>query len=693
MKKLNENLFIQKWEDSMLSKLKNIYPNTDVNILHKLLRDEVVKNIKNPRVVIKNTYVRKESQTNLLSIVDFLLREKPIICANGSFYRRQDQDMAPTTKMISFQMDNRKAIKHEMFKYIKEGNIEMADNKNLAQNNEKIKTNSSYGAMGCPSSFTYNVSTAGAITGQGRSIISTTMWCTEYFIANNIKFDNFDDLLVYVTNIVQENNNENMRDIITYIPEDIKLIKYLMSKLTYKSTNPRLHAATILKILKKCDPITKAKLYYKNNILEFVRQNTPIRNLISNMLDLPGVEFCNPYEIPETYVPGMTEFTNLLLEYVYYPHIVYDKVHKYKHYHRKAVIGSDTDSVFINLGPWTFSIADIHMQTSNVVKNVLNDNQYAFKIVNIITNILQIIIHNYYKILCTNVNMLPEYHKRISIKSEYLFDKFILFASTKKNYIFRKLLKEGELLDPPEFGTTGGNLNSKSKNKQVSKRIQTILQECLITPDKVEPVQLLGEIFRLKNDIIESLKRGEITYLEPSKIKSHLEYKPEVQTLANVGEGFNVTAKVGELLEYERNSKNEVVFNRAPLKIKKFRGYLTYIIATGDMVFSPPAPTNIVDLIELTKVEQLDLIKDSHPGIYNNLVNGFFGDSLLKTYGISTMSLPVALDRIPEWLAPYIDYEGIARKHISPLITLLPSVGIHIDNIRQNNYYSTVLNV
>jgi hypothetical protein len=58
-------------------------------------------------------------------------------------------------------------------------------------------------------------------------------------------------------------------------------------------------------------------------------------------------------------------------------------------------------------------------------------------------------------------------------------------------------------------------------------------------------------------------------------------------------------------------------------------------------------------------------------------------EPFLARYGLRSIAIPVTdtVTSIPPWLIEVIDYEKITNKHLQPIISLLPSIGVYKSRI------------
>lgn len=684
-----ENAFIKKYIDSAVADLKLMSPDLPDKYLRDFVGREVCKYIVDQPVNIKNTYTELDQNTTLLSVLHFIETEKPIICGNGSFYCHQNEHMSEISKMLMEFRSRRTVFKNKMFECEQKGdNLGYIQN-NLAQNNEKIKMNSMYGASGEASSYQYNTACAGAVTSQGRSVITTTMWFDEAFLGANFGFTFMSDMLNYIKDILNEENHLEMYEWIEYVPTDDDIIRFYIRRFEGKESKNNVCGA-LTQILKYATDTQKVKLYYKNNLIEFIDKNPKVQQLILNEilsdkiiheddklktkrndeveLDDDGnpiylwhkgdvVEFLDPNKVPEQFVKPLDDLWSILEEFVYMKNfIAYDKVDKYAYHKRKVIMYSDTDSVFIYLGFWIFKMLEyLRGWTYDDIslKQLESETPLVLKIANIIIRMVYIGIHKTYDTLASNVNIAPDFRKYINIKNEFLMDRYIGFPNIKKNYINRVIVQEGNIFEKPKIDTKGGNLNAKSKNKLVTKRVNKTIEDVTMNGDKILPEELLYDIYHFRDDIEKSLKAGEITYLAPIKVKNPEEYTN-------------------------------------PYSQSKYLAVEAYRIATNDETIDLPGSFNLVD-VNMEDINSLDYLKDNYSEIFNRLKDGYYANKNFGKRGIKYIAIPMKLEKIPDWIKPYVNVDDITRKHLSPLTALLPSLGISQDTIKSKTYYSTVL--
>ena len=111
-----DSKFLNNYKKEMTKIMLTIDPSLDKDFVEDVVLDMIKKNVKNPRVILDNNYTGENRETTLLSVFDWVLERKPIICGNGTFYKNQYEAINPIAKMLENFLAQRKAYKKAMFK-------------------------------------------------------------------------------------------------------------------------------------------------------------------------------------------------------------------------------------------------------------------------------------------------------------------------------------------------------------------------------------------------------------------------------------------------------------------------------------------------------------------------------------------------------------------------------------------------
>lgn len=653
---LTGNEFIKSYKTQMNSTLKRIYPSLTDEFLDKYINTQLALRFKDIIGTFENTYRKTSKNMTASELIDWFLTEKPIPATNGAFFKRHEQELSNITPMIIRDVQDRKKIKGRMFKKRENGDFEgyLADN--LLQNNIKIGINSIYGALGSYLSILYNESLASGITSIGRSVIATTMWTLERFAGNNIIFDTYDDLLLYVDKVLQDiDRNDVILDesYMNYdnLPDDKHIIKSLMSKIRKSDQNmDKMYerARRLYLMLSRCDNRAKALLYYRNNLIEFCRRNNRVESILMDLVSLEDT-FHNPYEPSNNILPYLNTFKSLVTTWVFHNHMQYDRIKMYINDLRRIVVGSDTDSVFGQFQQWHDYVIDVAKQ-----RGLVTDRNTTFKTVNFIANTITDVIHLAYAKYCSNNNISKEWHKYLKIKNEFYYERMQWWPSTKKNYLFLESINEGQLIDPPQFGAKGKNMNSSSDNPYVTAALNKIAsEELILTPsEEISHSRILSRLFELRQEIEDSLKAGESKFGAPKGVKASYD---------------------------------------DPMRIAQYKAAMVYN-STAEIEDRYPLPASINIINVKFAASDVENIRSKFPIIADRLEKHIFNSPDKRTkevfnrQGIKAIAIPQNDEvKIPEWIVPYINIDDIVKKFLAPLTSLLPAIHLNTDVMGSQN--------
>lgn len=218
---------------------------------------------------------------------------------------------------------------------------------------DKIDCNGIYGTLGMYTSLVYNINVATSITSQGRALISSATMLFESFLANNVKFGSINEVLQFIDNIISERPYRKYKDY-NVIESDISLEDCFAKVILSCGWNwiPEWDEMEIIwNVLSHLDREDINRIYYKNNLYEFMSNSKPL-NLVRKMLHNLKAPLLNSLDIPEEIQEDIKEFASLLKEYVYYRYMYIDRIDRCDNMIKSVVMISDTDSTIISLDAW-----------------------------------------------------------------------------------------------------------------------------------------------------------------------------------------------------------------------------------------------------------------------------------------------------------------------------------------------------
>ena len=639
---LDDYTMIRKWKKEMRRLLGIRYPQATRKEMDKYLGRKLDEHLKVEDVEFYNNYTGTRYASSTLDITEYYYKVKPITTEHGVLFDPHADN--PASKMLMKWKYSRTNYKNLMKDSPKDSfEYSLYD---LYQLLEKIKSNSYYGVSGARTSIFYNLHSALSVTGKGQTLISTAMMCFEAFMANNITFRNTDECLVFIKNVAGEARDKKFNDRVV-LDRNIDIERVYRKLADTFDDGVVVRRDIIFPVLVGLNKSQLNLLYYKNNLIEFCR-NEGIMELIRDFM-LRTEVFNNPGKVPEDIVDDVTYLWDMVHEYVFYNYPTMDRIHRLKTQKRKAVLIIDTDSNFINLDPWYQFVKDEVFAGIDVSHKDPTDFRYT--ILYTCAYFLEKVIEKTLYQFMVHCNVPKERRDMLTMKNEFLFVR-ILITDNKKNYASVIEFREGSAMD--KLDVKGLALTKSTTNRNASKIFKDILENDILRSGEIDLPHILRRLHQFEQEIRNSLKAGETTYLQPSSVKDFNAYDD-------------------------------------PLKMQQVVATIMWNTAFPENEIVPPDSFFIVKT-NLTKLKDLDRIKDIEPVIYERLKTEIFeGNERLAKKGVYVMAIPRD-EKVPSWLTPFIDVEEMTTttmKSIMPVLKALELESIH--NSASDDNYSNVI--
>lgn len=583
---MNSNIdtskILQKYREIAFRTLKlNLPELSDEEILNGI-NHSIQNRLVEGKATIDNNYKHKSVNTTLLQLSDYILTREPIITPYGVMFKKHGLVDNPFLGFINKFLEDRDSYKKKMLELEDKGlrGSEDYENYNLLQLLAKIDANGLYGAFGTSSCFFYNLYVAGSITMQGRALISTASLFFEMFLNNNVKFTSMNEIITFIDNVLQETPNRKYSDF-KILDRNITVedcFTALISNCGFDFVPTDKQLNIIWAMLSRVTREDLNRLYYKNNLFAFI-ENKYMTDFVINMLKKLSKPYLNPNEYDEEIEQEQKEFLSILMEYVYYPYLLIDRMDRYTNMIRKTVIITDTDSSIISLDGWYRFILDkikdedipIARREYDIVKYVNDEKQdkdnlelinevdkeivkdYNFyndevieierekkrtnlipqdslrhSIINLLANPLGTMVNDYMIkfVELDNANLVGDNPKCIiRMKNEFLFKRIYLYYG-KKMYATIQEVREGILLkNGGVIDIKGLNMKKSETNKTTRERLTKIMNDDILNTSKIDQVKIIKELAIFENDIYNSLISGDKNYYKPVKVSSIVKYK------------------------------------------------------------------------------------------------------------------------------------------------------------------------
>lgn len=420
----------------------------------------------------------------------------------------------------------------------------------------------------------YNLHVAASVTTQGRSLVSTLGMFFEQFLSNNVKFGSMNEVVMFIHNVLSEKPNRRWKDY--ELLDSNVTIQDCFAKIAmtcgfeWIPTEDELQA--IWDILVNLSQEDINRLYYKNNLYEFITRNSKIIKMIKMLLKKLYAPFLNPNKCPKEIEVEIEVFKEVLREYVFYNYHIIDRIDRMDNMIKNVTAISDTDSTIVSFDAWYNCILNIvradpdmdnirvgmdsvdaveyiennHIQLVEYIEPQLDYDFFSeevievsrainltsiipqdclrYTIINILAYCVSDMVNDYMISYCKASNSYDG-DCLIIAKNEFLF-KMALLTDHKKNYATLQELQEGHMVPKEEqLDQKGLAISKSSLNENTRDALEKILYEDILNAKDIDRVAIIKHMAILEDKIYKSLSTGQRDYYKPVTIKSISSYE------------------------------------------------------------------------------------------------------------------------------------------------------------------------
>lgn len=659
---VENELITDMWKRKMKDVLQMVYHGKlKEETLDKVLNHFVQKSLSQGTryAYLRDIYRGRVIKLDLNEILLWVNKNKLIIGANGAFSYDPNEVLGDTSVMVIGDLEARAREKKLAKDFEKNNQLKEATLHDNLQTKYKQDTNSTYGIACMPGSFLFSPDSATYITTQARQLISEMMWSFERFLANNLQFQSFDEAFLYIDCILKEERHwDKFKDWIDYKPNTKEISKHILSKLSdidnFNSKAKKISRSLFI-FIEQLTEEERVYLYYKFNFPALLKQNHKVMALFKEACDKTE-PFLSPSNIPDAYKDICDKLIEVSQEFCYSTIMTTHRLEKYFNCERKAILLSDTDSVFIILG----KIMDVIYENIGYRYKYRNND---FKIVNTLCTLCTHYIrmrHDKFVEACNVKYKFPDY--KLEAKNEFYYKRVIIYKGIKKNYSGLKLLREGNIVPPKkQIAHTGIKLLGSKIPKQVSDFQTKVIEEDILRSNVVDPVKIIQDIDNEREEIKRIIKSGDKSMGIPQRFSGYDKYKVFEST------------QICRLVE---------IWNRI---------YPNQKIGNGEYLMT--FETRVHSESQLNLIQDPEMREKIRNCVFSERYDG--EENFLRSHGINTVGIPRdgPMTSIPQWLIDIIDYDVMARKHLQAITDLLPSLNMNKIKTKDFNSYSSLLKI
>ena len=631
----------QDYIELNLKVFKRLFADKDPERIRQLIESKVKEKFKDPSINLDNNVTGENRDIKLSTLTNWITVEKPVISGNATFYMKPEQLRSPTSNMLLGMKSDRKGIKKSMFAF--DPNSYEYKQRDLGQQNLKIIMNADYGGSGTPTAAFYTKYSPPATTLMAQSIITTAAAFFESFLGNNQKFFSTNEFFDWAEQVL---SSENKPDNWVKVPSPYQVMNRVHN-LFYQLD---LNTIPILdQFIVSLNEEERTKLYYTNNLNEFISNHSKPIDLIRRILEkLPKLEgassleeipeqfksqysstkdynefiskemFLNPYSPPISIIKELTLLTETILQHCFVPYLTPDSIEKLNNHKRNTVLLVDTDSNVVNANLFVEFVLDFLFAGNNFGRKRLYNDMIC---INIIASILSKGIDKILKHYCKLHNFSEANWKEMVMKNEFMF-KVFFNMETKKRYTASIALREGHIMIPFKLEIKGMDFIKAGVSDLVSKRFTNIIKDNILFSDYPNLHGLASDIKDFEKEIRQNVKNGGTDFYKIASYKDAKGYK-------DINKAWQLQVYRGATIWNELYPKNSI------------------------------SSLDRVKLIKLAVKDpsDIEIIKKIDPEIYDKIHTKIFNslnENIAKS-GISVIAVPLSVKTLPAWLTPLVD--------------------------------------
>lgn len=533
-----------------------------MSFVDKLTKSRV-QDRKTTNIVTTSPGNTRVEETTLFKFV--CQHENDIMAANGSIYMPSDKQVSVISQMVSLMMDERKIYKGKMFDAIAADDMVTANLYKFMQATKKINCNSLPGSFGSEFNPFYDKGNYNTITALNRSLIAHAFSTVEQCIGGNEAiFDEEECINHIIVNIRNKPADEDILKILDsyhlfritadelfqyyhklvnqYTISDLSIVKKIISTLTEGEISYLYYMGKLFMVFQKNEEIFRGffdKLFDVSKIerhpetkaedlkaidgdlviamqiiaAEQLKGYSDLKNLKKSNSDL-YLWFVDVCKYGNQMVRMLDDLMNVIM---FYP-TDYQHIGTRNEMYRNTVPISDTDSTIATLVKW--------MLWYSKGSTVITQNSFNITAMGIYF-MTKCVEHSLYK-YSISYGAREKYAKIMKMKNEFLYVALILYP-LKKTYAGIIAIHEGIKLAKYKVDIKGGQLRSSTVCKEsldFSKEliVKHILEQ-FACGQKISAESLINRVVNFEEVIYNSVKHGEMTFLESSAIKNETEYE------------------------------------------------------------------------------------------------------------------------------------------------------------------------
>ena len=618
---------LERYHECICEIYTKLHPGVNREMLLECVNEITKENFVDLQVTLDNNVEHRKINTTAKNVFDWLDAKEPIISGAGSFFKQHAEYESPMVLMLESLMDDRSAVKKEMFKF-DESSAEYK-NLNTEQGSIKVIMNADYGGSGTPLSPFYSQYIPPATTGSAKNFTTTLIACLEYASGNKDKFaklKNINELYDMIFIVLNDNEERELVED-TYTPdevtkwlisrvndvtlEDVKVLRMFLEKLEPQQLTKLMLAYNIHLVCRKyvADEIAECMDYFKSNVLDFSKPLTEDDLYEAGYGKKP----------PKSIVPAINKIKQVVLDNCIYRFIPNDPETRCDHMIREVVCVTDTDSLMVQFASYLDDFQAV-IPGQSFLKCCLFASALGVRL------FVEGIIPKFAGYVALGCWVKDKYYRdKLIFKNEFGFLSMALFA--KKMYASSMFVQEGTPRNIHKIAVTGMSFKKRDAAEFLGPLMMELYDKYVLTTENIQVEELLNAYYDTKN-----------------KLKQEVRYNTMYYQVLGV--------KAPEAYDQTRKLPDQA------------RGSILWSALFPDEEILP------MDRVIVCPLSWENIEANKSNSTVSRLYNFALVDDPNKKWD-PVICLPEHYHEIPEWLSPCIDESTLIDKLLSPFKQIL----------------------
>lgn len=228
------------------------------------------------------------------------------------------------------------------------------------------------------------------------------------------------------------------------------------------------------------------------------------------------------------------------------------------------------------------------------------------------------------------------------------------------------------------------SIRKSSVPKRIRKQFTEILENDILKSEKINLKSIIDKYDAIGDQISKSLQDGKTEYLLPKNLEIIENYKTPERIEA-----------VRATILWNALEPENVIVPPEKINIIKLRPELAECLKSLNslddlsyLMTQESTPKEMKDFYSKYPAKVKALAKTLY-----NIDNKNKSAVDISNFGLSCIAIPKSENSIPEYLIPFIDYDGMVNNNMTNGYILLESLGIMVEEIKTTKYKSNIIQI